>query len=57
MYYGIAAGTSTNLGIDDAATLTKCTADGQDLGLTATLPESGVKYYKVIVSDSASSSN
>lgn len=57
LYYGIAAGTSTTLGVDDAATLTKCTADGQDLGLTATLPESGVKYYKVIVSDSAPSSN
>ena len=57
LYYGIAAGTSTTLGVKDAATLTKCTADGEDLGLTADLPESGVKYYKVIVSDSAQSGN
>ena len=56
LYYGIAAGARTDLGIADAATLTKCVSDGEDLGLTADLPESGVMYYKVIVSDTAPAS-
>jgi hypothetical protein len=57
LYYGIAAGDSTELGVANAGTLTLCTSDNQDLDLTAEMPTSGVKYYKVIVSDEPKSND
>ena len=58
LYYGIAAGDSSNLGLSDVSgDMEKCDADGSLKLSNAALPTSGVKYYKVIVSDEPKSNN
>lgn len=52
LYYGVAAGASPELG-ETGVTLTQCTDEQTGVTLTAAMPTDGVKYYKVVVSDTA----
>lgn len=52
LYYGVASGTSPDPAASGTA-LTQCENEGTGVSLTADMPENGVKYYKVVVSDTA----
>lgn len=51
LYYGVKSGSDVNT--LTAGTLTQCTDESAGVTLTADMPDSGVQFYKVVVSDTS----